>query len=288
MTTGPSPASIPRLLKDPLLHFAALGLALFVGFMLLNDPQTSAQTITVSTAQQEQLVAAYTRVWRRPPNTQEFKGLLDDWVREEIANREAIAMGLGANDLVVRQRLRQKYESFMEQMAASLEPGDAELRAWYLTRASDYRADARYTLRQRFFSNDRRDDARGDAKMALQGINKDNAEIDTELGDPLAAIPERFENNRETEIGNRLGTAFAQSLEGLPQGRWSGPIPSAYGFHLVYLESAQASTQPDLDLVKNAVLRDWRAQQISEATERLYAGLLKRYDIDIQTPPAKS
>lgn len=273
--------------RDPLFHFAAIGLAFFVGFILINDTQTSSDQITVTVAQQEQLVAAYTRVWRRPPTGEELKGLLDDWVREEIANREAIAMGLASNDLVVRRRLRQKYESFMDQIAASVEPGENELQTWYSAHADDYRLDARYTLRQRFFSGDRRDDAEADAQTTLATLDIQNPELSDDLGDALA-LPRRFENERASELSNRFGPAFVNSIKNLPPGRWSGPIPSAYGYHLVYIENATSSIQPALDDVRDAVIRDWRAQQIDAARDTLYTSLLQRYDVEIQAVPADS
>ncbi|WOJ93157.1 peptidylprolyl isomerase [Congregibacter variabilis] len=287
MAEGSPPSQSSGIFRDPLFHFAVIGLAFFVGFVFINDTQTSRDQITVSVAQQEQLVAAYTRVWRRPPTGEELKGLLDDWVREEIANREAIAMGLASNDLVVRRRLRQKYESFMDQIAASVEPAENELQIWYSANADAYRQDARYTLRQRFFSSDRREDAKTDAETALLTLDIQNPELRDELGDALA-LAQRFENERASEIGNRFGPAFVDGIENLPEGRWSGPIPSAYGYHLVYIESATNSLQPALQDVKDSVLRDWRAQQIDAARDALYASLLQRYDVKIQAVPADS
>lgn len=275
------------MLRDPVFHFAAIGLTFFLGFILLNDKESGGSTITVSTAQQEQLVAAFTRVWRRPPSDEEMKGLLDDWIREEIANREAVTMGLAANDLVVRRRLRQKFESFMDQIAASVEPDDATLQAWYDAHPADYQEDARYTLQQRFFSSDRRGDARADALAALGSLDPSNPELDAALGDALA-IPQRFDNNRVTELGNRFGEAFAERLAALPLGAWVGPVPSAYGFHLVYIESAVQQAQPSLDSVRAEVVRDWRAQHIASARDALYTDLLARYGVDIQTSPSPS
>ncbi|MDP5054283.1 MAG: peptidylprolyl isomerase [Congregibacter sp.] len=269
------------------MHFAALGLALFAIFLLRNGDQTTTQAIKVTTAQQEQLLAAYTRVWRRPPSDEEFKGLLDDWVREELANREAIAMGLASNDLVIRRRLRQKYESFMDQIAAAAEPEEAELEAWYETHAQDYLQDARYSLAQRFFSSDRRDNAKNDAQAALSGIDIQNPELDPEVGDSMA-MAQTFANKRSTELGNQFGPAFAEQLKSLPQGRWAGPVPSAYGFHLVFIESAEPAIQQPLDEVRDVVLRDWRAQQLDAARTALYAGLLQRYELEIESSPAPS
>lgn len=284
MSRATPAASRQGVLRDPVFHFAVIGLTFFLGFVFLNDSESRSSAITVSTAQQEQLVAAFTRVWRRPPSGEEMKGLLDDWIREEIANREAVTMGLAANDLVVRRRLRQKFESFMDQIAAATEPGEQELQTWYDDHAADYQEDARYTLRQRFFSSDRRADARADAEMALATLNPINPELDAEVGDALA-IPQRFDNSRVTELGNRFGEAFAQRLETLPLGQWVGPIPSAYGFHLVYAESSQPQAQPSLERVRAEVTRDWRAQHVATARDALYSDLLARYGVEIQESP---
>ncbi|WP_152025168.1 peptidyl-prolyl cis-trans isomerase [Congregibacter litoralis] len=275
------------LFRDPLLHFVLLGLLLFFAYLSLNDQDSSNEDIVVSVAQQEQLIAAYTRVWRRPPKALELKGLLDDYIREEIANREALALGFAANDPVVRRRLRQKYESFMDQFAASVEPSEDELQQWYETRMTDYSEDARYSLRHRFFSSDRREDARGDAASALAGLAPADPEADPALGDALA-MPQRYEDTRETELASRFGQGFTDSLSALPEGRWSGPVPSAYGYHLVFIESVRARAQPPLGAVRAAVLRDWRAEHVEKAREELYASLLDRYTVKIQTPAETS
>ena len=144
-------------LKDPLLHFSALGAALFALFLLTNERAPDDDTVVISQARQAQLAAAFGRVWRRPPSDEELKGLIDEWLREELANREAVAMGLARDDLIIRRRLRQKYEAFMDQVASAVEPTETELRVWYDDHADDYRTSMRVTFTQVFFSTDRRD-----------------------------------------------------------------------------------------------------------------------------------
>ena len=51
-------------LKDPLIHFSALGAALFALFLLTNERAPDDDTIVISQAQQAQLIAAFGRVWR--------------------------------------------------------------------------------------------------------------------------------------------------------------------------------------------------------------------------------
>lgn len=269
------------LLRDPLLHFAVIGIALFAGFIFLGQNDRSPETIVVSEALQTQLAARFERVWRRPPQPRELSGLIDDWVREELANREARTMGLQFNDLIVRRRLRQKYESFMDALASSAMPGESELVSWYDEHAEDYREDARFTLRQRFFSQDRRDDAAADATAALTSFVPTDPDAEPATGDALA-LPQHVQDLRVSELRNRFGEDFAASLEPLEHGRWTGPVPSAFGYHLVFIEKVSPSHVPPLADVREAVLRDWRAQQLLDARETLYIQLLGRYDVEIR------
>ena len=81
--------------------------------------------------------AAWSSTWPRlsphlaaRANELELKGLIDEHVREEIAAREAVAMGLDRDDIVIKRRLRQKLEFLLVDDAAATPPTDAELQAW--------------------------------------------------------------------------------------------------------------------------------------------------------------
>ena len=76
----------------------------------------------------EHLASGFARTWQRPPTDAELKGLVDDYVKEEIATREAVGMGLDRDDTIIRRRLRQKLEFLVD--AASSAPTDADLQAW--------------------------------------------------------------------------------------------------------------------------------------------------------------
>jgi hypothetical protein len=98
-------------LREPLLHFLLIGAALFVAFRFVDGGQGAApREIVVSEARVEALAENFAKTWMRPPTAQEMKGLVDDFVAEEVYSREAIAMGLDRDDTVIRRRLRQKME----------------------------------------------------------------------------------------------------------------------------------------------------------------------------------
>ncbi len=273
-----------RLFRDPLFHFALLGALLFGLFITRQEPGPGDDEITVSFAQQEQLATAFARVWRREPSPAELKGLIDDWVREELANREAVTMGLAENDLIIRRRLRQKYEALMDQIAISVQPSEQELQAFLDENPEPYRSEARYDLRHLFFSSDRREDAQSDAAAALGHIQSAGADAPDVQGDSIS-LPLEFTNTREAELANRFGPEFVTALADVPVGQWSGPVPSAFGFHLVYVSAYEPGRAATLNEAREAVLRDWRERQVNEAREAMYAALLERYSVTLEPPP---
>ena len=85
-----------RLLREPLLHFLVLGAALFVAYGLLSKSSGAAPgKIVVTSGQIEHLVAGFAKTWQRAPTDSEVKGLIDEWVRDEIATRKIDWYALG-------------------------------------------------------------------------------------------------------------------------------------------------------------------------------------------------
>ena len=122
--------SVP-ILREPLVHFLALGGALFVAFALFGKQSGSAPgAIVVTHAQITSMTAEFARTWLRPPTAQELDALIEDRVREEVYCREAIALGLDKDDAIIRRRLRQKLEFVSEDTAPEVEPTENDLRAY--------------------------------------------------------------------------------------------------------------------------------------------------------------
>src|SRR5690606_921986 len=88
------------------------------------------------------------------PSRAELEAFVEDYIDEEVAYREAIAMGLDADDTIVRRRMRQKLMFLAEDAEASEEPSEAELAAWLADHAAQYRIPARVSFRQVLASTD--------------------------------------------------------------------------------------------------------------------------------------
>lgn len=273
-----------KLLREPLVHFLILGAGLFLLFSLVRTPDNSqTDRIVVSQGQVAQLVEGWTRTWQRPPTEEELQGLIDEFVREEVYYREALAMGLDRDDTIVRRRLQQKLEFITDDLVDAYDPTEEQLAAYLAEHPDVFRVPPRLSFRQIYFNLDRRgEQAVRDAETLLARLNEAKSDVDTTaLGDSLM-LPGDYDLISEPEVARLLGHEFASAVVDLPVGRWSGPVQSGFGLHLVLILEHQAGRLPELDEVRKMVDREWRTARRKEATEGFYQGLRKRYEISIE------
>jgi hypothetical protein len=161
-------------LREPLVHFLLLGALLFVYFEWKGGGSGPGSTrITITPGLVEHLASGFARTWQRPPTDEELKGLVDEHVKEEIATREALAMGLDRDDAIIRRRLRQKMEFLAEDAVDQVQPTDAELQAWLDRHPEAFRAESRLALRQVYVSTERRGaSARAEAERLLARLRE--------------------------------------------------------------------------------------------------------------------
>jgi hypothetical protein len=276
-------AHFRALLREPLVHFLAIGSLLFVAYAALNDESEDERgTIVVSRGRIEHLAAGFTRAWQRPPTAQELSGLVDDYVREEVYYREAIAMGLDRDDTVIRRRLRQKLEFLLDDAAAA-EPSDAELEAFRQLHASRFRDEPRITFDHVYLDPRTRGEALGVEIDALRtrlarGVTGDALEA---LGD-ATLLPRSLASVTRRDVEQQFGPRFAGALDALALSDWHGPIRSAYGVHLVRITQRVEADMPPLATVRDAVHREWMNQQRRLAGEAYFRKLLDRYSVSIE------
>jgi hypothetical protein len=282
--------SLRSLLREPLTHFFLIGAALFLFFRWTGGsggPDSS--RIVIGPGQVQHLATGFARTWRRPPTQAELKGLIDDYVREEMATREARSMGLDREDTVIRRRLRQKLEFLVEDAAEAVPPTDAGLQAWLDEHPEDYRLEPQVAFRQVFLSPDRRrDSVEEDAERLLRRLQAQGADADIEDAGDSIMLPAEFELAPLTVASRMFGNDFANHLAELQPGEWTGPVRSGYGLHLVYVRERTEGREPELDDVRDAVARDLLTSRRKKQLERMYERLLEQYDVVIEMPDSEA
>jgi len=277
-----------RVIKEPLLHFLLIGLALFGLFAVLNkDSAGPANRIEITRADIEQLQLLFQRQWHRPPTPDELQALVDGRIREEVFYREALALGLDRDDTIVRRRLAQKLDFLVADSAVPPQPDEAALAAYFENNRERYREPARLSFVHVYFSSDRRGArAAAEAEAVLKRLRatKGMSRNAPALGDRFM-LGYDYAAKGTDELARDFGQAFADAIEKLPVGEWSGPVASGYGIHLVYVSAREEAHIPPLAKVRERVAADWLTDQRKAANERVYQRLRARYEITVADMP---
>ena len=272
------------------MHFIVLGAGLFLlyGYVGGAMPERADQ-IVVSESELRRLSEQFRRTWMRAPTRQELAGLAEDFVKEEILYREALALGLDKDDLVIRRRMRQKME-FLNADLAQRPPTDDELKAYLDANSETFRLPSRYSFQQVFLDSEASDvDPEQRAAALLARLQQDPAG-DAEpqaLGDPTL-LPPGLERASKREIAAVFGAELADVIAGAEKDTWGGPYSSSYGLHLIRRTGKEEGGLPELAQIRSAVEREWSNEQRRKADERFYQALRTRYSVEIRFPESVS
>lgn len=270
---------VRRLLREPLVHFVAIGGLIFVLYEAISAPAPApAETIVVAPERIEQLAKAYQAVWQRPPDDDELSAIVDDFVREEIYYREALALGLDRGDTVVRRRLRQKMEFLTDAGAQMLAPSTGELEAYLLAHERSFQRAPRLAFEQVFLGPDPAPEKTRRVLRALQS----EPSLDVSSVGERTMLPARSRLSPPRDVDGTFGAGFFERLAAVPAGVWAGPVVSAFGVHLVRVGERLAARTPPLEAIRESVLRDWKSTKAGELREAHYARLRERYVVDIR------
>ena len=148
-----------RLIRDPLVLFVGIGVAaylLYAAFVDIDEPDDSERVIRISRGTVDWLKTTWESRIKRPPTDEEWNGLLESHIRETVLYREALAMGLDADDTIVRRRLAQKLEFLTLDLVQPAAPSEAELQAYMQSNRAPFEIPARVTITHIYFSPDQR------------------------------------------------------------------------------------------------------------------------------------
>ena len=277
------------LAREPLVQFLLLGAALFAVDAWLRPPASpsGATEIVVSEARIRNLAQNFSRTWQRPPTREELDGLVEAHVREEVFYREAVALGLDRDDTIIRRRLQQKMEFVSEEAAALAKPTDEDLAKYLAANTEAFRVEPRVTFTQVYLdSRQRASRLETDAKRLLDALNSAKPPDPARTGDRLLMLEPRYENIDQRELERLFGAAFAEAVVKQPIGRWTGPVTSGFGAHLVRVDAVTPGTTPSLDKVRPLVEREWANVKRQEFSKAFYDKLRAKYRITVQMPAA--
>ena len=287
------PAALKRFLREPLLHFLLIGLALFAIYAYLHRGRRgieSSRQILLSLDDLRQMDLYFESQWHRQPTPQEFQAMVEDKVREEVLYREALALGLDKDDTIVKRRMAQKIEFLAEDVAAAHEPSTTELKAWFDKNKQKFALPSRYSFRHLYFSPDKRgknaNDAAAKALAKIAGQPEDS-KLAASLGDQFM-FQDYYGDRTPEAIAKEFGPQFAVALETLKPASWQGPVESGYGWHLVYVDTIIPGRIPAFEEMEPEVKTAWLTEQKQTAWQKAYAEMRAKYTLLLPGPPDKN
>ena len=265
-----------RSLREPLVHFLVVGAAIYGIMSAFGQEEVHRPNrIAITEATVNRLSSEFEATWRRPPDTRELNAMVEDFVREEIYVREALALGLDQDDAVIRKRLRQKMEFVAASIAGAIEPTEEELREFFAENSEKYAIEGTVALEQ-IFLGERPDDGDVDAvHKALAGG-----------ADPMSLgqrtmLPREIGLSSALTVDNYFGPGFYRAVTTVQAGNWVGPVRSSFGYHLVRVTERNEPANPKFESVIAAVSDDWRRANVERIVDMNFERLRERYEITL-------
>jgi hypothetical protein len=273
---------MPKILKDPLLHFLVIGACLFA-ISGLRQQDGRAGRIVISADQVQQLRQSAELVKGRKLTQEEVASLVEPTIQDEVLYREALALGLDVDDDEVRRRLIEKMRYLTEDLADPAPPSEQALRDFYAASPKRFQIPERVTFDQVFFSPDVRGEALDGAAADALGALRAGAAPEG-LGDKLP-LDRRFKNAEADQIRVLFGAALADAAFALAPGEWSGPYRSDFGLHLVRVVERTPARLPPFDEIRDEVAKAYGEAKRAERNAAEYAKMRAHYEVVIDWPP---
>ncbi len=280
-------------LAAPALHMLALGTLLFGFTELRGGAfLAQKKRIEIPAHRLERMLEEFLSDTGRTPTRPEWEQMIDMQVDDEVLFQYAIALGMHENtaaqarlaqiaefveanpheateagkaeaamdlglhegDLVVRRILADSAKRLIRGVVLLQEPAPEIVQQFYAAHAAEFTRPARIRISQIAVNGFVRPDSEERARRLLARIRAE--ELDLEAALALAdETPASVHLALQTAQGlqSQLGGDFATAVMALEPGRWSGPIPSDYGHHLVWVHELQKADVLPLESVRDQV-----------------------------------
>lgn len=283
------------MIREPLVHFLAIGIGLFVlyGFVAPDGDDVGGKTIVVDRNALLTFVQYRSKAFNPDVASARLEALsdaelgllIDDYVREEALHREALALGMDANDYVIKQRLIQSIRFITNGfVSAAIDVSDEDVAAYYKANKDDYFVVPYVTFTHVYFSSDRHgtEQARALAAAKLAELNEARVPFSesTRHGERFLYNVNYVERTQDF-VGSHFGRQMAEAVFAIEPDdkQWYGPFESAYGHHVVMLTKRTDGLYPPLSEIEDAVRDDVTRVRINEQNDLAVQAIVDTYDV---------
>jgi PPIC-type PPIASE domain len=261
----------PDWLREPLLHFALLGGALFALDYYLVSRSEDPQAILVSSEVNSEAAHTFERARGRKPTDKELHALHRVWLDNEVLYREGLALGVDKGDPAIRERVIFKALSVVDSNTKVAPADEKTLRAWFESRREKYDEPARYDFEEGALSNNSSEDA---VRSFVKDLNAGTP------GDAKAGL-RVFKARPHQNLVDSYGPDFARALEQSKPGEWQA-LQTRDGWRAIRLTAITAPRPAVFESIRGVVLRDWTDAEASKQRSAAVRALSKKYTIKFE------
>lgn len=236
--------------------------------------KTDRNDIVISEGDIEQMLISWQVQGLPPPSAIVLRGMVEAKIREEVLYREAIAMGLDQDDIIVKRRLAQKMDFLAEDLSALQDPTVDDLRQWFASHQTEFVDAQRISFHHVYYSSDRHGSEARDAAAKAIAAGSGQPE-----GGDRFMFQNAYAERTEADLATIFGPPFAAALFTAESGRWMGPIQSGYGWHAVFVEGKTRPAAPRFEEVENEVKAAWLDARRAEFRKEAYRVMREKYTI---------
>ena len=250
-----------------ILIFLSVALFLYLFEWFLNNDDEN--VIYVSDNDIDFLVSTWNDQMQRPPNEEELKSIIENFIQNEVLYREALKLNLDSGDIIVKRRLVQKL-GFLKQEEGVKIPNDKELKEYFNENKVEFRIPKRLSFNHIFFSKE----SRSLEEVRQYLVNK-NVKSDPFL------LGRNFSDKTIRQIQRDFGDKFAASLDELTVLKNDLIIESIYGWHIVNVSNIENSYLPEFNSIRDKILDTYLLVKKDEVLKKYTEELIKSYDVSL-------
>jgi parvulin-like peptidyl-prolyl isomerase len=265
-----------RIFSEPLLQFFILGSLLYVLVSFVQSKkERQLKEIVVDNERIGLLIENYKNQMGVLPTKQQLDAMIENYIHEEIAFREAKKMGLDKDDEIIRRRLSQKFDFLKTNLNEMPTPTEQQLKDFYKDNPSLFQTEWTVNFSHVFFTTDASNDsiAKQRASAVLQQLRNTTTERAPEKGDHFSL---QYDYTEQTSLDIKQNFGDKPILDSLftsPVHTWIGPVQSGYGWHLLYIlkrgDAALMPFAPNKEIIRAKYTEAARSDQNKKAFEEI-------------------
>ncbi|MGF1455085.1 MAG: peptidyl-prolyl cis-trans isomerase [Alphaproteobacteria bacterium] len=267
---------VGSLLREPLVHFALIGVVLYGASEVARAGRDDPRTITVTQSVYEDMAAAFQDGAGRRPTKEELDPLVQTWVSNEVLYREARNLQLDQGDDMIRERIMQKMRVMIGGSIEERDPTAEELEAFYNDHRENYDLPAFFD-----FSIVRMQVDEAEAKALAAEWNQSGAEPTPQPGQRILSFQVRPRPN----VVKMIGEPVTAQLEAAPLGDWQA-VETPAGWSILRLEQLDPPRSMTLEQVRGDVIKRWKKWYVQNQGNLAVRNLRAQYTVAYETPPA--